>query len=153
MEGLRRLYRDTILTHSRAPKNRGTMKDASFQAEGFNPMCGDQVVLMLRMNEGVIERVLFSGHSCAICTASASVLSEEILGLTEDEAKGLATQFEALLGDEAPTKPNDLLPSLQAFSGVRQFPSRLRCALLGWKTLRHAFEGRVGKATTEVKSC
>jgi nitrogen fixation NifU-like protein len=149
MEALGRLYRETILSHSRSPKNRGTMKDASFKAEGFNPMCGDQVVLMARMDTGVIGQVVFSGHGCAICTASASVLSEELVGLTVGEAKGLARRFETLLTGQEPGNDADLLPSLKAFAGVRQFPSRRRCALLAWETMVHALEGREGKATTE----
>ena len=130
------LYQETILDHSRSPRNFCLLEDANRQAEGYNPLCGDRCKVFLKEHSGVIDKVTFQGSGCAISTASASLMSEVLKGKTVVEAETLLTKFHDLLTTDQPL-PADL-GKLVVFSGVRAFPSRVKCATLDWHTLREA---------------
>lgn len=147
---LSELYQSIILDHNRRPRNFGEMTGAARRAEGHNPLCGDQLTLWLRMEGDVIADVSFVGSGCAISKASASLMTVAVKGKTRAEAEELFERFHALVtgakGDGAVTKS---LGSLVAFSGVAQFPVRVKCASMAWHTLRAALEGTQGTVSTE----
>ena len=130
------LYQETILDHSRSPRNFRLLEDANRQAEGYNPLCGDRCKVFLKEHAGVIDKLTFQGSGCAISTASASLMSEVLKGKTVVEAETLLAKFHDLLTTDQPL-PADL-GKLVVFSGVRAFPSRVKCATLAWHTLREA---------------
>ena len=136
------LYQETILDHGRKPRNFRPLADANRQAEGYNPLCGDRCKVFLKENGGVIDTMTFEGAGCAISTASASLMTEALKGKTVGEAEILLAKFHDLLTTDQPV-PADL-GKLVVFSGVREFPSRVKCAMLAWQTLgaalRHAGE-------------
>jgi len=140
------LYRSSVLDHSRHPRNFRRLAAADHQATGHNPLCGDKVTVYLGTAPGdVIADASFEGTGCAICLASASMLTEQVRGRTGAGALQLAADVAAMLapGSQA-TAPGELA----ALAGVRDYPSRVRCALLPWKTLEAAVRGEAG-ATTE----
>ena len=130
------LYQETILDHGRRPRNFRLLEDANRQAEGYNPMCGDRCRVFLKENSGVIDTMTFEGAGCAISTASASLMTEALKGKTVGEAETLLAKFHELLTTDQPV-PADI-GKLVVFSGVREFPSRVKCAMLAWQTLRAA---------------
>jgi nitrogen fixation NifU-like protein len=134
MNDLRELYQDIILDHNRHPRNFGPLPAANRQAEGNNPLCGDQVSVLLDVTDGRIRDVAFQGVGCAISTASASLMTEALKGQTVEEARRLFHVFHDLLttgaGEESPQ-----LGKLAVFTGVREFPMRVKCATLPWHTL------------------
>ena len=127
------LYQETILDHGRKPRNFRSLADANRQAEGYNPLCGDRCKVFLKENGGVIDTMTFEGAGCAISTASASLMTEALKGKTVGEAEILLAKFHDLLTTDQPV-PADL-GKLVVFSGVREFPSRVKCAMLAWQTL------------------
>jgi nitrogen fixation NifU-like protein len=141
------LYQETILDHAKKPRNFGRMEQPDATAEGFNPLCGDRMTLELRMEDGVVKDARFTGSGCAISMASASLLTETIRGKTRAEAEKLFEDFHELLTRECPQKRD--LGKLAVFSGVREFPARVKCATLAWHTLREALHHGQGKASTE----
>ena len=150
-DGLRDLYREVILDHSRSPRNYGAMDAANRQSDGFNPLCGDRLRLFLMVEDGVVKQASFVGDGCAISTASASLLTESLRGLPEDEALRLMEKFRSMVSGE--TKPDDEdledLGKLTVFAGVRDYPTRVKCATLAWHTLRAAIEQTQETARTE----
>ena len=148
MNDLRDLYQDVILDHYRRPRHRGALVDANRRAQGFNPLCGDQLTLYIRVKDGVIEEVSFEGSGCAISTASASLLTESIKGKTEREAEALFDRFRELVTQDDVT-PHPGLGKLEVLAGVREFPVRVKCATLAWHTLRAALAGRHEPVSTE----
>ena len=130
------LYQETILDHGRRPRNFRLLEDANRQAEGYNPLCGDRCKVFLKENGGVIDTMTFDGAGCAISTASASLMTEALKGKTVGEAETLLAKFHDLLTTDQPV-PADI-GKLVVFSGVREFPSRVKCAMLAWQTLRAA---------------
>ena len=130
------LYQETILDHGRRPRNFRSLEDANRQAEGYNPLCGDRCKVFLKENGGVIDTMTFEGAGCAISTASASLMTEALKGKTVGEAQTLLAKFHDLLTTDQPV-PADI-GKLVVFSGVREFPSRVKCAMLAWQTLRAA---------------
>ena len=140
------LYQETILDHSKRPRNARKLEDANRQAEGYNRLCGDKCKLYLKENDGVIEKIAFEGSGCAISTASASLMTEALKGRTVAEAENLAARFHDLLtkGDA----PDDL-GKLAVFSGVREFPARVKCATLAWHTLHAALQSSGEMVSTE----
>ena len=148
MNDLRDLYQDVILDHYRRPRHRGALVDANRRAQGFNPLCGDQLTLYVRVKDGVIEEVSFEGSGCAISTASASLLTESIKGKTEGEAEALFDRFRELVTQDDVT-PHPGLGKLEVLAGVREFPVRVKCATLAWHTLRAALVGRHEPVSTE----
>ena len=139
MSDLRDLYQEIILDHTRHPRNFGTLANANHEAEGYNPLCGDRVSLRLRVEGGRIEDIAFEGSGCAISTASASLMTEALKGKTLPEAQELFRGFHQMLtagGDGAD------LGKLAVFSGVREFPIRVKCATLAW----HAFQSALAQS-------
>ena len=145
------LYRALVLEHARSPRNFGLLEHATHRAEGINPLCGDKLELTLAVDAaGCISNASFEGTGCAVSVASASILTEAVTGLRVDEARALFAQFQALLDDRPDAAAAGLAEPLLALAGVRQFPSRIKCATLAWHAMASATEDR-GKApvTTE----
>ncbi|HHQ40916.1 MAG TPA: SUF system NifU family Fe-S cluster assembly protein [Chromatiales bacterium] len=142
MSDLRDLYQEVIFDHNRNPRNFGRLEGATHRAEGFNPLCGDQLTLYLKVGEdGRIEDVAFEGKGCAISTASASLLTESVKGRTLEEAERLFRGFHAMIMDEPAGEPVEL-GKLEVLAGVKEFPARVKCATLAWHTLHAAIEGQ-----------
>jgi nitrogen fixation protein NifU and related proteins len=146
---LRELYQTVILDHYKKPRNFRQLADANRSAEGFNPLCGDRVSVFLKLEDGIVRDVSFVGSGCAICTASASMMTEAIKGKTQAEAEVLFQQFHALLaeGDSGGTVP--AASKLEVFGGVREFPIRIKCATLPWHTFHAALLGEEKAISTE----
>lgn len=142
MSDLRDLYQEVIFDHNRQPRNFGRLEGATHKAEGFNPLCGDQLTLYLRVgDDGRIEEVAFEGKGCAISTASASLLTEAVKGRTLEEAERLFRGFHGMIMDEPAAEPVEL-GKLEVLAGVKEFPTRVKCATLAWHTLHAAIEGK-----------
>ncbi len=141
------LYQETIIDHSRRPRNFHAMDDATRRVEGYNPLCGDKLALYLKMDNDRVADISFLGSGCAISTASASLMTESVKGKTRDEAEIILERFHELLTQEKSPPPN--LGKLAVFSGVREFPARVKCATLAWHTLRSALEGSNEVVSTE----
>jgi nitrogen fixation protein NifU and related proteins len=149
MPDLRDLYQEVILDHNRRPRNFGRLAGANRRAEGFNPLCGDKLTLYLKLVEGVIEDVRFEGTGCAISTASASLMTEALMGKTEEQAQALFGGFHALLTSGDGADPAVPLGKLEVLSGVREFPVRVKCATLAWHALQAALQNRPQPVSTE----
>jgi len=149
MADLSGLYQEVILDHNKRPRNFRVLEDATSHADGYNPLCGDRLTLYLRMNGDRIGDIAFKGSGCAISTASASILTETLKGKTRAQAEGLFERFHSLVtgrgnGGEAE------LGKLAVFSGVSEFPARVKCATLAWHTLKSALADDPQVATSEV---
>jgi len=150
MSDLRGLYQEVILDHSKRPHNYRAMDRADRQADGYNPLCGDRVRVYLKLEGDRISDVSFQGSGCAISTASASILTETLKGKTQTEADALFETFHDLVtgkgvgGREVPA-----LGKLAVFSGVSEFPARVKCATLAWHTMRSALTGSPEVVSTE----
>jgi len=150
MSDLRDLYQELILDHNKRPRNRGALEHATRTATGFNPLCGDRIVLQLRMDGDAIEDVKFDGCGCAISTASASLMTEAIRGRTTAEADAIGQTFrEAMMLDRDHPVDVDGLGKLAALGGVRDYPARVKCATLAWHTLDAALHETADTVTTE----
>ena len=148
MSELGELYQEVILDHNKKPRNFHELPDANRTAEGFNPLCGDQIQLYVKLEDGVIRDIAFQGAGCAISKASASLMTSALKGKSPEEADALFQRFHRLVTtDEAADV--EALGKLAVFSGVREFPARVKCASLAWHTLRAALEGKQDKITTE----
>ncbi len=148
---LRELYQETILDHSKRPRNFRDMPEATGRAQGFNPLCGDKATVFVRLEDGVVRDVSFKGAGCSISTASASMMTESLKGKSRAEVEALFQRFHALItGDPSRASENTDpdLGKLAAFSGVCEFPVRVKCASLPWHTLKAAIQGE-GQASTE----
>jgi nitrogen fixation NifU-like protein len=147
---LRDLYQEVILDHGRRPRNFRALADADRHMEGYNPLCGDRLTLYLRLDGDVIRDAAFQGSGCAISTASASLLTETVVGKRLAEVDEIFGAFHALLtGAERGDGKGADLGKLQVFAGVGEFPVRVKCATLPWHTLRAALERREEPVTTE----
>lgn len=150
MSDLRDLYQEVIVDHSRRPRNFKKLEGATHRAEGFNPLCGDRVVVYLTIDGGVVKDLAFQGAGCAISTASASMMTEVLKGKTPTEADGVFDKFHAMV-----TSPPDAegasegLGKLAVFAGVCEFPARVKCASLCWHTLKNALTGNHELVTLE----
>lgn len=145
------LYRELVLDHSRNPRHFGRLDDATHTADGINPLCGDKLKLYLRVdNKGLIQASSFEGSGCAISVASASLMTETVVGLGVDEADACSTAVTSRLdaGDPA-TDLGTRLQNLKALDGVRAYPSRIKCATLAWLALHSALQNDTAPATTE----
>ncbi len=149
MSDLRELYQSMILEHGRRPRNRGCPEGANRHARGHNPLCGDEITLHLRLEDGVVRDVGFEGSGCAISQASASLMTEAVKGRRLDEVEALFERFHELVAGEKPPADPGELGKLAVFSGVREFPVRVKCATLPWHTLREATLGEGGVVRTE----
>ena len=142
---LRDLYQEVVLDHGRKPRNFRPMETPDAQSVGFNPLCGDKLTLFLRYDNDTVQDASFQGTGCAISMASASLLTEAVKGKTRHEVEAMLQAFLAMLtGDGDASK----LGKLAVFSGVRDFPVRVKCATLSWRTLEAAFSGD-DEVTTE----
>jgi nitrogen fixation protein NifU and related proteins len=146
MSDLRDLYQEVILDHNRRPRNFGPLPAANRRAEGHNPLCGDRVTVYLEVEGDRIRDVSFEGAGCAISTASASLMTEALKGLSLEEARTLFHGFHELVtkGDEG-----EDLGKLAVFTGVREYPMRVKCATLAWHTLMAALDAKDQPVTTE----
>jgi nitrogen fixation protein NifU and related proteins len=150
MKELGDLYQEVILDHNRRPRNFRAMDPAARRAEGHNPLCGDRVTVYLDMDGDRVRDISFQGSGCAISKASASMMTESLKGKTRGEAEALFRVFHALVTEERPDPDRSgSLGKLVVFSGVREFPVRVKCATLAWHTMRTALEARNEVATTE----
>ncbi|MCG3178138.1 MAG: Zinc-dependent sulfurtransferase SufU [Phycisphaerae bacterium] len=134
------LYQQVILDHSRKPRNFRELACANCRcAEGHNPLCGDRVTIYIEIEQGRVQDVSFSGSGCAICTASASMMTDALKGKTVEEARRMFTWFHDMLTGKVPTgQVADGIGKLAAFSGVLRFPIRVKCATLPWHTMAAA---------------
>lgn len=141
------LYQETILDHSKRPRNHHSLSDANRKAEGYNPLCGDKLKLYLKLDGDVVKDASFEGAGCAISTASASLMTESLKGKTREEAMRLIDKFHDLLTTDTPASRD--LGKLVVFCGVRDYPARVKCATLAWHTLKSALSGSSEPVTTE----
>jgi nitrogen fixation NifU-like protein len=148
MSSLRDLYQEVILDHSRSPRNFRQIPSANHQAEGFNPLCGDRITVFLTLRNGRVEDVSFQGSGCAISTASASMMTEKLKGKTPEEARAIFDSFHSLITGRQDASGADL-GKLAVFSGVSEFPIRIKCAALAWHALKAALEGKERTVSTE----
>jgi nitrogen fixation NifU-like protein len=134
------LYQSVILDHNRAPRNYRVMADATATANGYNPLCGDQVTVYVKLSDGVVEDVSFQGNGCAISRASASLMTAAVKGKPLDQAVQLFEGFHALVTGGAGRGADDPAPlgKLTVLAGVREFPTRVKCATLAWHALKEA---------------
>ncbi|MCA1594780.1 MAG: SUF system NifU family Fe-S cluster assembly protein [Acidobacteria bacterium] len=149
MSELSELYQQVILDHNKKPRNYRQLENANRVAEGHNPLCGDQLTVYLEMDGGVVKEISFVGSGCAISKASASMMTQSLKGKTREEAQVLFDEFHRMVTGEldAETTENHL-GRLTIFSGVRDYPARVKCASLSWHTMHAALEGEE-RATTE----
>ena len=142
---LEELYREVILDHYRSPRNRGAIADATTQADGNNPLCGDEIHLDLIIDNGVITDVGAVGQGCSISQSSASMMTDAIKGKRVEEVRDLTAKFKGMMDIDSgadpgldPDRPGSVLGDLEALQGVRKFPVRIKCANLAWTTLEEA---------------
>lgn len=145
------LYQDMILDHNKNPRNRRRIENADRTADGYNPLCGDRVVVFVKLDGDVVADVAFEGSGCAISTASASLMTQMIKGKSVAEAKALFTRFHGMLTGTSPNSEDEAaaLGKLVVFSGVNRYPARVKCATLVWHTINAALEKRPDPVTTE----
>lgn len=151
MSDLRELYQEVILDHSKRPRNFRAMADCTHEADGHNRLCGDKLHIYLKIEDGKIADASFKGMGCAISTASASMMTDALRGKTLEEANQLFKLFHEVVTTPPTEEPAgvDDLGKLGAFSGVREFPVRVKCATLPWHTMQVAVEKKDQAATTE----
>lgn len=142
------LYQEILLEHNRRPRNFRTLDNPTHQADGFNPLCGDQISLQLKVGDAKVHDVGFQGHGCAISRASASLLTQAVKGATSDEAMAMFDEFHKMLTEPDAELDIDLLGDLEMLAGVIAYPTRIKCAILAWHTLKAAMDGE-NVATTE----
>jgi nitrogen fixation NifU-like protein len=149
MSDLRDLYQEVVLDHGRKPRNQRAMQDATAESVGYNPLCGDKLHLYVQVQDGKVSDVSFEGSGCAISTASASLLTQVLKGKTQDEARTILHGFLAMLTEEDDAPEASSLGKLAVFEGVKEFPVRVKCATLPWRTLEAALRGDDDPVTTE----
>lgn len=150
MTDLRELYQEVIIDHGRHPRNFGHLSDANHHKEGFNPLCGDKIILHVKENNGVLEKLTFEGTGCAISMASASLMTEYVKGKTIAEVNELFSAFHELVTHTDPTEAaKERLGKLAVLGGVSEFPVRVKCATLAWHTLNAALQNDPSQVTTE----
>ncbi|HIM37395.1 MAG TPA: SUF system NifU family Fe-S cluster assembly protein [Dehalococcoidia bacterium] len=149
MPGLNDLYQEILLEHNSKPHNFRNMEDATQSAEGFNPLCGDMITVFLHVTDGVITDVSFQGSGCAISRASASMMTQSVKGKSTREAEETFEAFRLMMTDLDAELDYDTLGDLESLSGVVEFPTRIKCAVLAWHTLRAAMDGTEAAVTTE----
>jgi nitrogen fixation protein NifU and related proteins len=149
MNNLRELYQETIIDHSRHPRNFFELPQANHHAEGFNRLCGDKLSLYLCVENNLIKEITFKGAGCAISMASASLMTEQLKGKTINDAENLFQQFHQLLTIEKLPTSTEQLGKLTVLMGVRDYPSRVKCATLAWHTLHAALANKPEAVSTE----
>jgi nitrogen fixation NifU-like protein len=141
VDELQDLYREVILDHNRQPRNFGVLEDADHVIEGVNPLCGDKMTLYVKVRDGNIQDIKFKGTGCAISVASSSLMTERVKGATVRASLELFDKVHDLLTGASETPPADL-DKLAALAGVREYPTRVKCASLGWHALKAALSNR-----------
>jgi len=150
MSDLDDLYQQVILDHGRKPRNFHAIDDASGRAEGFNPLCGDRVTVYLKRDDGHIADAAFTGSGCAICTASASMMTQVVKGKSLADIEMIFERFhEMTTGREFTPQQAEALGKLAVFAGVKKYPVRVKCATLPWHTLKAAIENKQQPVSTE----
>lgn len=134
MTSLNELYQELIIDHSRSPRNFGKLDSADAMHEGFNPLCGDKIIVYLRHQQNRVQAIQFEGCGCAISMASASLMTEAVIGKSTDEVSHLFTGFQALVMQKTPLSGPAPIEKLNALAGVAEFPMRVKCATLAWHT-------------------
>lgn len=145
---LRELYQEVILDHNRRPRNRRKPTGPARHAEGHNPLCGDNVTVYIQTEGGRVTDVSFEGQGCAISTASASLMTEAVVGKTLGEAEEVFKSFQSMVTETGEGTARPELGDLEVLAGVREYPVRIKCATLPWHTLQAALRGG-GEVTTE----
>ena len=148
MADLRDLYQELILEHSKHPRNFRALPDASRKVEGFNPLCGDHFTVYLKLDGDTVSDVSFEGTGCAISKSSASVMTQALKGKSKQQAEELFNQFHNLVTGKSHATIEEL-GKLAAFSGVSEFPVRVKCAILAWHAVHEALAGNQEAITTE----
>jgi len=148
MAGLRDLYQELILEHSKNPRNYRVLTGASHRVEGFNPLCGDHFTVYLKLDGDIITDISFEGTGCAISKSSASVMTQTLKGKSKQQAEELFQRFHNLVTGKQPKDAEDL-GKLAAFSGVAEFPVRVKCATLAWHAVHAALAGAGEAVSTE----
>lgn len=147
---LRELYQQVILDHNKSPRNFRVIENANHYSEGFNPLCGDRIDIYLDVENGIVKDISFQGRGCAISKASASLMSSMVKGKTVEEAEKLFGKFHDLITGKLGDDPDiEELGKLAVFSGVRDFPARVKCASLAWHTMINALKEEKDIVTTE----
>ncbi len=150
MTALRELYQEVILDHNKSPRNYRRMEDADRKVDGYNPLCGDHFTLFVKLKDDIIEDISFEGAGCAISKASTSVMSAAVKGKTIVEVEELFKKFHTLVkGESDPMEDFENLGKLAAFSGVSEYPARVKCATLAWHTLHSALTSKEHRVSTE----
>ena len=149
MSDLRDLYQEVILDHNKHPHNFGELDGADRHADGYNPLCGDRLAVYVNLDGEVISDVSFLGSGCAISKASASLMTDAVKGKTLTEARVLFERFLRLVTDDSVDVEAESIGKLAVFSGVREYPTRVKCASLAWHTLRAAVEDAHDIVSTE----
>jgi len=152
---LNELYKDIILEHGKSPRNFGKCEKHTHEAKGYNPLCGDQVQIYLKLNnEKKVENITFEGSGCAISIASTSIMTELVKEKSLNQAKRIVIDFLNMIKNISEIKTNDLDEDqkikIMSLSGVKQYPMRVKCATLAWHTLTSAIEGKKEKVSTEA---
>jgi nitrogen fixation NifU-like protein len=151
MSDMRDLYQEVILDHNKRPRNFGKMEEPTHLAKGHNPLCGDQVTVYLQMDADRIADIRFEGQGCAISKASASMMTSELKGKTLPEAREIFTAFHEMVTSECELEEEEIesLGKLAVFSGVREYPARVKCASLAWHALQAALASSETPISTE----
>jgi len=149
MSELSELYQQVILDHNKKPRNFRKLENANHTADGYNPLCGDQLTIYLDLEEGLVKEVAFEGSGCAISKASASMMTQAVKGKSKAQAQNLFQEFHSMVTGELNEEiEENNLGNLKIFAGVREFPVRVKCATLPWHTL-HAALNRQDQVSTE----
>ena len=148
MSELSELYQEVILDHNKKPRNFHRLDSANRSADGFNPLCGDQLTVYLQLEDEVVKDISFEGSGCAISKAAASMMTQSVKGKSKQDAETLSDEFHRMVTGELDedATPNNL-GRLTIFSGVRDFPARVKCASLSWHTMRAALYGEESVST------
>ena len=144
------LYQEIVMDHNRRPRNFGSIADSTSSSEGFNPLCGDQVTVFLKVSDEIVEDVSFEGIGCAISKSSASMMTEGVKGKSVEEALIVFQAFRRMLTTTSDqVEDSEILGDLEILKGVSQYPTRIKCATLSWHTLQAALQGSGSNVSTE----
>ena len=139
---LKQLYREIVNEHNLHPSHKRTIEDPSITLRGVNPSCGDDITLQLKVKDGIIEDAAFQGSGCAISQASVDMMIDDIIGKSKEEALSLAGSFMGMIKGEVSGDDLEVLEEAAALQDVSHMPARVKCAVLGWRTMREALEGK-----------
>jgi nitrogen fixation NifU-like protein len=143
MSELSELYQQVILDHNKKPRNFRKLETANHSAEGFNPLCGDQLTVYLNLEDDAVKEVSFEGSGCAISKAAASMMTQAVKGKSKEDAEALFTDFHRMVtGEDYKNSASERLGNLKIFEGVREFPVRVKCATLPWHTMHAALNNQ-----------